>query len=940
MIQQPLSIQDALELKIDSGIQAHELHEDPLSNGECDLTKKDVKALFSGAPHFLLERGSDTFHPQVIFPWDEHNGSIQNMTDRQPMAHRAFASSTLHPHLPASDESAAKGHVASLDLDSLDPESIKRPIFDIGIFEIPNMLSLNGWEPGSVGFRYYLELPVSDSTKMHGAGPPRLCNELRDFSSTPASMAYEVMEHREDPYSECRNGTVHSRQQLLSYGPTAWKRIGLRDVEFTVMIDRLENLRRIRQECVRESTTKKTLLDYESPPRLHELLFSTFIHQAPERLVNTYFEDPRSMKSQIKMLLHILAVPGAWFDFSLVESRFRAGQVLWEAPPHPDGDYLDLDTCEFSEQRPWISTFLERKWFFFQMLLSAELLLRLDAVAHLHRTGGRFGLMERDMHNFNDLRSGKVNWDLVAVRQFLDNFSLSCINVEPEESSTSEVSTSPPSTSPERLSERHPVRNLFSSIKHRLSTPAPTAKDWASWMCKLVPLHTIRQLEGLFTFGEEIGWPNMDEFKKRMVSKVMKGDSNSVNELIYERPVCNAVTSTLGKQGKRHRKPFCFPVYLHCAEGGEADAGVGGWMSRSWLSGFILPGESTSHLLMATILENDPVALKETGPIANFYGGFLYAGKTWWSKTSVIGRVLASLDSSKECMGWIGCDVVPRHAKSSSPFENTWFEVTSEPLPNDKSEIPRVEQGSKVIRQSLPLGVGALSGEAFSLPKDGLSDSLPDSEVKFDNLMLSVELEKGDDGAALTAKSIHVATEATVSFQVRWETEEEPKILYFPLIYDVYFISAHECRPPPGRAAYHESTTNKTSPDFIGLRSHNRNRTSSTSSSSPSPSPSPVRVPGHPLHTWFAYRWVSLSSLPETSAPPPLHNFKEGNEPEAKNNEVLIIDARGCGTKQAFARAWCAYVGTDAVVGRTGKTCLSCCIREAHAANVGVVIRV
>ena len=53
-----------------------------------------------------------------------------------------------------------------------------------------------------------------------------------------------------------------------------------------------------------------------------------------------------------------------------------------------------------------------------------------------------------------------------------------------------------------------------------------------------------------------------------------------------------------------------------------------------------------------------------------------------------------------------------------------------------------------------------------------------------------------------------------------------------------------------------------------------------------------------------------------------------------------IVDARGSSTKETFARAWCAYVGSHAIIGRAGRTCLACCIREAQALDVAVVIRV
>jgi hypothetical protein len=84
-----------------------------------------------------------------------------------------------------------------------------------------------------------------------------------------------------------------------------------------------------------------------------------------------------------------------------------------------------------------------------------------------------------------------------------------------------------------------------------------------------------------------------------------------------------------------------------------------GWLSKSYVSGLMLPGEGLSHFLMATLLENDPEALSRLGPMANLCGGFVYSGKSFWSTASVVGRVLAAGKGAVECMGWISSDVIP-----------------------------------------------------------------------------------------------------------------------------------------------------------------------------------------------------------------------------------------------------------------------------------------
>jgi len=63
---------------------------------------------------------------------------------------------------------------------------------------------------------------------------------------------------------------------------------------------------------------------------------------------------------------------------------------------------------------------------------------------------------------------------------------------------------------------------------------------------------------------------------------------------------------------------------------------------------------------------------------------------------------------------------------------------------------------------------------------------------------------------------------------------------------------------------------------------------------------------------------------------------------EAENEEeeeVAVLDCRGKADLELLARAWCAKVGENAIVGKTGRTCLACCIREARGLGVRVLIR-
>lgn len=73
----------------------------------------------------------------------------------------------------------------------------------------------------------------------------------------------------------------------------------------------------------------------------------------------------------------------------------------------------------------------------------------------------------------------------------------------------------------------------------------------------------------------------------------------------------------------------------------------------------MLPGESVCHYLMATLLENDSKAMAKLGPLATLSAGFVYAGKSFWSTSCIVGRVLAAGKGAAECIGWVSTDVVP-----------------------------------------------------------------------------------------------------------------------------------------------------------------------------------------------------------------------------------------------------------------------------------------
>ncbi|GAQ03854.1 hypothetical protein ALT_1175 [Aspergillus lentulus] len=912
--------QDASNPTTDTLAKPHKADVNDKPPSETHLSRDDIHAIFSGAPYFLLEKGKHgLWYPQVIFPWDDHDPTIQHLWDRKLLPHPSYTLCTLHAHLPV-PEGFLEGD-APLLLDSWKRTGApKRATFDIGIFEVPNMLAMSGIEPGTVGFRHFLELPVADSVRFVHTGTPHLHTNLLHIHTLPAVQADELLEHYHEPYSQCLDGTIHDRKTLLGDGPTAWKRIGLRDINFKALVDRLEALRNLRHELLYENT-QKTILDVESAHALYSDLFSKFLHPPP-RFMLTDLDSTHGLKAEIKALTMVLATPGAWFDFSLVDWRFRIGQLLWEAPPHVDGDFFDPSTIH----NPWAHPGLEQKWFLIQMLLAAELLLRLDAIVKvgLVESSKDVSVSAQDVSHFDKLRNPKVDWDLVVVRRFFDSFKISWGDCQ-----SAAVSNAPsqPSTQ-EKSSQKARRFSFFDSITRRHSVASSPHSD-VHGMFRLTPTHVEQQVEGLLAFAENIGWPRVDSLRKTFASTLHRGFPNQNITDMFNRPVRGASVeghmegSTTDATFKRLATRRL--VALSGPSSDDSKSTMGGWITRCWLSGFVIPGKAINHLLMATVLENDQEVIARLGSVANLYGGFALNGKSWWSQECIVGRVLSALKETKACMGWISSTNIPKEYQTQEPLDDAWFEVIVSEPPTGLGK-PRIKQGNKISVESTPLGLGSLVSGEFTLPVDDVPEAKSPVDVKFNALTFSTKEERRNSN-----QHTMVARKATMNFSLRSEASTTTTDVSFPLTYNVNFVTSHACRLPPGLASYQHNAS-------LDIEDDKGDRSRSLSPAEAF-SLKYGRLPGHPLPSSYRYKYLALDDLPGPEGSSIAKVFEHAGF-DLTVDEVFIVDARRCAEKEALARSWCASVGYDAIIGRTGRTCLGCCIREARALAVKVVIRV
>ncbi|KAM5475044.1 hypothetical protein MauCBS54593_001515 [Microsporum audouinii] len=922
------------------------------------LTGQELRVIFSGAPHFLLEKGSRShWFPHVVFPWDDST-RIQNLQDRKPLHHASFTLSTLHAHLPAFLERRKTAGVAQ---DMAELESSKYPAFDIGVFEVPNMLSSRAKERGCVGFRHFMELPISPQLKAKSDNPPGIVSSDNTLYNSPIGD--------DEPYICCRPGIRFSRAQLIKGGPPTWRRLGVRDCSTKQIAQRLETLCDLRDQMVFKAKPIN-LFDIEPISKLHQRLFSTFLFPPPKEVHGDEFKHT-SLKTQIDILVRVLAVQDAWIDFSQIEWRIRAGQILWECPPHHDGIIKD----QYPDD-PDVGIDAERQWFLIQILLAAELVLRLDAAAKVGIMGRSKGISitQRDIYHINDMRNDQVDWAIICCQRAFESMTIkyapTCGRLDPI-------------IPPGRSREKHPsrIRQMLTrgKLKEKQMQEQKDQQPEDSrvvWDCITRPRFFRKQLDGLFAFMDIIQWPDAEEVKFQLEKKfnTVINDPAAMIRTLSTPLVTNELKgddlprqrlSAYENSNTSHLVLLLPPSQLHSVP--TSSTYLGGWISRSWLTGFVLPGEAVNDMLISTLLENDAHALNTLGPVANLYGGFIYKGRSWWSKMCVVSRIVSCLEGSTTCMGWVSSLVVPQDEQGRD-YTDRWVEVELKDDLRDLT-VPRIYKTTQVLLDSSPLGPGGeLTPEQFSLPMD--EPNLPhirETSVVFDNITLA-RAGRDDPSKYLPFKAL-----AYAFFTIKETPDSKPRKVLFPLSKNSLFISSFPCVPPRGWAAHSSNHNDDDSQSSSSSEYHRHFQPPapddvdtfgrSPGPESPVPDPSGVRtnsfrVPGHPLHiSFYPYKYIPFVSLPsltvfqpqasETVDPPLLkrQNSCRSDRSEKRRRHrcrpiTYIIDARGSKHKEAFARAWCTAVCTDAVIARVGRTCLACSIREARAIDVNVVIRV
>ncbi|TVY49935.1 hypothetical protein LOCC1_G000505 [Lachnellula occidentalis] len=843
------------------------------------IALNDLHKLFSGAPQFFVRsEGHHTGapHPSVSFPWDV-NLQIRDLCDHGQIRDEAWGCVTAWRHITLQ---------VSQHPNATKEHHIKqRACFVPRCRERPNMLSMQGIERGTIGYEAALELGVADA----------LQEEVAD--ETPQSIS-------------------ERRRKLLI------EKDGLRPLTDSTLTDRLMSV----SDTYYEDSNKHRLT-----VELYSELFTQFLYP-PTRVTDS--QDPYSLQVQIEALIHVLNVPHVWVNFGLVEWRIRLGQILWGFTPGSDVSDEVTVNSELTYEPD-----TQKYWLLLQILLSCELLLRLDAISK-NIDDGLEELQPPELLRFEKEAKTSVKWSLILARQWLENIKI--VKVDQEIAISTKAAPG------------------WLATLTRTSENDPTPTEHID-IIKFHGRNQTRQLYGLLHFARILKWPNL-------AALTAKVSSNGIT--ISESPQITPAAGTPLSMSTQRSSSY-FSSQRPGAQRGLSTQKIrsaiihpAGWLSNSYISGLVLPGEGLSHFLISTLLEHDEAAVEKLGDEANLYGGFVYAGRSFWSTACIIGRVLAAGKGASECMGWVSSDVVPQGNDG-----DRWVDIEADSSLHDDADKQtakaRIWHKKEIETHGNLIGgtdaSSILPGD-FVFPSD---ESLqPPLAVNLECLQLipvadSVQTSTDETPTPLTGNTDSPGIQtysAMINFIIHGGKEAK-KDVNLTLIYDARFVTAHPCIPSTEKDLLKSATTTS--------------RNSSYESSVGSPG-SPSLNGGHPLHKAFTYTRIPIldvlnrsSSLPFSSllSPPqsPDPGYSSAHTTSSTIPKVLVIDCTHSTTVdfltrpkpspsvdhkhnygsdlEILARALCAERGWNALISRRGRGCVACAVREAGALGFRVVLR-
>ncbi|KAK6599809.1 hypothetical protein H4I95_08684 [Botrytis cinerea] len=530
------------------------------------LTDQELRELFSGAPQFYARsEGHHTGapYPKIAFPWDS-SLQIRDLSDHVQIQDEAWGCITAWPHITRE---------APISLEGVKAAGKRRAYFIPRCRERPNMLSLQGIEKGTIGYQAALELGVADALKEPEEIQP---------DSGPYSLFYR------------RRGFANGKD-------------GIRPLDESAVYEHLMDIGVSYHEDQMHS---------RSTVELYSELFTQILFP-PSRVTDT--DDPYSLQVQIEVLVKVLAEPNIWVDFSFVEWRIRLGQILWGQQLESDLGDGTSNNSEFTNESED-----QKYWLLLQILLSCELLVRLDTVSQ-NIDNGLEPAKPADVKKLEKSMTPSVKWSLILARSWLENIRI--------EQNISEVI-------PERKASGWLASLTGTSASAENSAPSESFQTY-----QFRGRNETRQLAGLLHFAKKLKWPHLDELNAKVSSNDIYISDSIQNTPSTGTPMSASTQKTSYFMSQR---PIPRRGLSRSTQRMSALINSSGWLSNSYISGLMLPGEGLSHFLISTLLENDDAAVEKLGDEANLYGGFVFGQRSFWSTACIIGRVLAAGRNSSE----------------------------------------------------------------------------------------------------------------------------------------------------------------------------------------------------------------------------------------------------------------------------------------------------
>ncbi|TVY85391.1 hypothetical protein LSUE1_G000233 [Lachnellula suecica] len=320
--------------------------------------------------------------------------------------------------------------------------------------------------------------------------------------------------------------------------------------------------------------------------------------------------------------------------------------------------------------------------------------------------------------------------------------------------------------------------------------------------------------------------------------------------------------------------------------------------AMSYFTGVILPGGTLPWLCMNVLIDcDDDIGPNSLAALTHMHpnSGFQYKGTTYWSSTSIVGKVLAP--ESQEVGGWVG------PARPAPDLSRIGQVVRiRQRRPKQTLNVSDVES---MMERSDPLGPPSTLYPIaeYQLLQPEAEDFL--NTVRIEKLAL-----KPTSYSASDSQNKLLTYDAAVQFAI------DGRSWPLRLSYDVSFISAFPCSRGPHPLFFDYVFKSVKVEDILTIKHW-----------------------GEPDAN-ASIRATSSTGAGTPSGSAASKGGKDEVEDENESEKVLVVEAFGVCDNEVLARAWCSHWGLSAVVADVERTCMACAIREAYAACVNVVILV